>query len=114
MFAACHVGLHDLVPVTAVTGMGKIARASDLGHYLPLTGREPQLSQTGPAWIVTVHADLPQPGGGGVWNDPACVVIDGQPGWFAVGTITDPSTGIVYPRASDTIAPDRALPSLAP
>jgi hypothetical protein len=112
--AKCHVGDDDLIPFKSVTGAGQIASAKDLGHYLPLTGREPQLGESGPAWIVTVHAELPQPGSNEVWRDPTCVVTDGDSGWFATGPITDVQTGKVTEPEAPAEQPDRRIPPLDP
>ena len=53
-----------------VAGMGKVAAAKDLTRYVPLTGREPQLKEFGPAWVVTVHANMRQPASSELWIDP--------------------------------------------
>lgn len=113
-FAKCHVGDDDLIPLTSVTGAGRIASAKDLAHYMPLTGREPQLGEPGPAWIVTVHAELPQPGSNEAWTDPTCVVTDGESGWFATGPITDVQTGKVTAPEAPAKQPDRRVPPLDP
>jgi hypothetical protein len=112
VFAKCHIG--DMVLLKAVTSMGKIASAQDLEHYVPLTGREPQLSEPGPAWIVTVHDSLPQPGSTELWSDPTCVVTDQEFGWFATGPVTDTSTDKVIQPEAPAKPPDRGLPPLAP
>lgn len=107
-------GIGDQIELKKVTGMGMIASPGDLPHYVPLTGREPQLAESGSAWIVTVHADIPQPGGSEVWTDPTCVVTGEESGWWATGPVTDTATGnVIQPRAPIQ-QPDRSIPPLAP
>ena len=110
--AKCHVG--DMIPISSVTGMGQVASAADLVHYVPLTGREPQLREAGPAWIIQVHADVPQPGSGEIWTDPTCVVTQNDFGYFATGPVRNAATGAVVTPAPPIIHPDRKLPPLAP
>jgi hypothetical protein len=81
---------------------------------VPLTGREPQLSEPGPAWIVTVHADIVQPAGNEIWTDPTCVVTGEESGWWATGPVTDTATGKVKPSTIQLQPPDRRIPPLAP
>lgn len=114
IFGKCHIGDDDLVPFKYVTGMGKIESARDLLHYVPLTGREPQLAESGPAWIVTVHRNLPQPGSNESWADPTCVVTDQEFGWFATGPVTNTATGKVIEPEAPIQLPDRSIPPLAP
>jgi hypothetical protein len=73
VFAACHIGDLDQVPIAKVTGVGEIASMKDILHYVPLTGREPQIKAPGPVWIVTVHYDMFQPGAATRrgWTQPA-------------------------------------------
>jgi hypothetical protein len=114
VFSKCHIGDTDMILFKRVTGMGRLPAASDLPHFVPLTGREPQLKETGPVWVVTVHADIPQPGSSEVWTDPTCVVTDREFGWFATGPITDTATGKVTQPEQPAQLPDRVLPTLAP
>ena len=110
--AKCHIG--DMIPIEKVTGMGQIAAAKDLIHYLPLTGREPQLREEGPAWIIQIQAEVPQPGSTEVWIDPTCVVTQGEFGYFATGPVRDTATGKVLTPEPPVMPPDRTLPPLAP
>ena len=110
----CHVGDHDLVPIANVTGMGKIASPKDLSRYVPLTGREPQLLDDGPAWIVTTHMNLAQPGGDEVWTDPTCVATRNELGWYATGPVTIASTGSARSPEPPKTPPDLIVPPLAP
>lgn len=107
-------GIGDQIELKRVTGMGMIASPEDLPHYVALTGREPQLAESGPAWVVTVHADLPQPGGNEVWTDPTCVVTGDEFGRWATGPVTDSATGKVRPSTIEVQQPDRSIPPLAP
>ena len=110
--AKCHIG--DMIPIAKVTGMGQIASATDLYRYIPLTGREPQLREEGPAWIIQVHAELPQPGSNEVWIDPTCVVTQDDFGYFATGPVRNAATGALFTPEAPAIPPDRKLPALAP
>jgi hypothetical protein len=110
-FAKCHIG--DMILISRVTGMGQIASAKNLAHYLPLTGREPQLEEAGPAWMIQIRGDVPQPGGE-VWTAPTCVVTRGEFGWFATGPVRDTKTGQVLTSKLPASTPDATLPALAP
>lgn len=112
VLAQCNVG--EQITIDKVTGMGKIASASDLARYVPLTGREPQLKERGPAWIVTVAAELPQPGSTELWVNPTCVVTDGDAGYFATGPVKDLATGKTMTPEKPATPPDLRLPPLAP
>lgn len=112
VLARCNVG--EQIAIDKVTGMGKIASASDLARYVPLTGREPQLKEGGPAWIVTVAAELPQPGSTELWVDPTCVVTDGDAGYFATGPVKDLATGTTMTPEKPATPPDLRVPPLAP
>jgi hypothetical protein len=108
-FAKCHIG--DTVSFTEVAGMGEIDPVSDVPHYVPLTGREPQLQEHGAAWVVQVRGDILQRGGE-IWTDPTCIVTEHDFGYFATGPVTVVSTGKVFPPEAPTIVPDRTLPPL--
>jgi hypothetical protein len=114
VFAACHLGDHDQIPIAKVRGVGVIASMKDILHYVPLTGREPQLASRGPVWIVTVHYDMFTPGGPDVMVDPTCIVTGDEAFWYATGGSRNSATGKVTPPESPANAPDRAVPSLAP
>jgi len=109
--AACHVG--DQFSTAQVVGAGEIAPAGDVWHYVPLTGREPILATAGPAWVIQLRAAVPQPGGGGVWTDPTCIVTNEDAGFLATGPVTDDG-GTVHQPPAPTRLPDRRLPPLAP
>ena len=112
VMAKCHIGDGDMVSLKAVTGMGKIASASDLTHYVPFTGREPQLKESGAAWVVQVSGDFFQRDGE-VWTNPTCVVTESTFGYFATGPVTLQNGDKVQPEAPAS-PPDRVLPPLAP
>jgi hypothetical protein len=109
--AKCHIG--DMVPIEKVIGMGQISSAKDLYRYIPLTGREPQLREEGPAWIIQMLAELPQPGSNEVWIDPTCVVTQDDFGYFATAPVRN-ATGTLLTPEAPAIPPDRKLPPLAP
>jgi hypothetical protein len=109
--AACHVG--DQFSRAQVVGAGEIALAGDVWHYVPLTGREPILATAGPVWVIQLRAAVPQPGGGGVWTDPTCIVTNEDAGFLATGPITD-NSGTVHEPLTPAKVPDRRLPPLAP
>ena len=112
VLAKCNIG--EQIPLSEVTGMGKVASASALVHYVPLTGREPQVKEVGPAWVITIHADLPQPGSTELWTDPTCVVTERDAGWYATGPVTNLSTGkTMYPERPSS-PPLLRVPPLAP
>lgn len=102
-----HIGTENIV------GMGRIMRAQDAWHYVPLTGREPELQTSSPAWIITFRGEVNMPRGQEVWLEPTCMVIDGQPGFYATGPVILPSGAVATPLPA-TAAPDRRLPPLAP
>lgn len=108
----CNIG--DQIELGKVTGMGKIPQASDLARYVPLTGREPQLKEAGAAWIVTISAELPQPGSTEHWINPTCVVTDGDVGYFATGPVKDVATGKTVPPEKPAVSPEFLVPQLAP
>jgi hypothetical protein len=118
VFAICRIG--EFIPIGEVAGMAKLPVARDLTHYVPLTGREPQLKDAGPAWVIQIHGDItqynggsPSPGGA-IWTDPICVVTSSGFGYFATGPITDAATGTTTEPERPATPPDRSLPSLAP
>lgn len=114
VFDSCHIGDDDLVPFDRVTGMGSVAAAKDVVRYVPLTGREPQLKESGTVWMVTIDLDLPQPGSSEVWADPTCIVTDQESGWFATGPVTNTATGEVMQPELPSKEPDLVLPPLVP
>ena len=112
VLAKCNIGEH--IPLERVTGMGKIPSAGDLARYVPLTGRERQLKESGPAWVVTIDAEVPQPGSTELWINPTCVVTDGDAGWYATGPVTDLSTGKTMLPEKPARPPEFRVPPLVP
>jgi len=111
VFAACHVG--DMITIDRVSGMAELPSAVDLPHFVPFTGREPQLKASGTVWVVQIRGDVQQRGNE-IWTDPTCVVTSDDAGYFATGPVTHTATGkTIQPEAPPT-PPDRALPPLAP
>jgi hypothetical protein len=96
-----------------VAGMGKVPAAKDLTTFVPLTGREPQLKEPGPAWVVQIHGDVLQRGGE-IWTDPTCVVTMNDSGYYATGPVKSTATGRVVMPEAPANAPTRGLPPLAP
>lgn len=74
-----------------VVGMGKIPHARDAYKYVPLTGREPDLKNDLPVWIVAFKGILRMPRGGELAIDPICLLTELEPGpmfmlpWGTVG-----------------------------
>jgi hypothetical protein len=112
VLGTCNIG--EQIPLERVTGMGKIASAADLARYVPLTGRERQLKESGPAWVVTVNAEVPQPGSTELWFNPTCVVTDGDAGYYATGPVTDLSTGKTMLPEKPPNPPEFRVPPLVP
>ena len=109
-FAKCHIG--DMILISRVSGMGQIASAKNLPHYIPLGGGAPLLGDGGPGWVIQIRGDVPQPGGE-VWTDPTCVVTQSDFGWFATGPVTNTATGKVVTPKLPVSVPDATLPPLA-
>lgn len=109
--AKCHIG--DMIPMSEVSGMAQLSAAGEITHYVPLTGREPQLRETGPVWVIQIHGDVQEPGGE-IWTDPTCVVTRSDVGYFATGPVTKVATGSVLLPEAPATPPDRELPTLAP
>lgn len=110
VMAKCRIG--DFVPINQVAGIAKLPAASDLPHYVPLTGREPELKEPGPLWVVQIKGDLSMRYG--IWTDPICLVTNSEVGYMATGTTTDYKTGKTTQPEPPAVAPDRTLPPLAP
>lgn len=113
ILAKCHVSAGDQVSFDRVVGMAKIPTAADIVHYVPLSGREPQLRDPGPAWVVQLRGDFLQRGGE-IWTDPTCVVTTTDSGFFATGLVRNTQTGQTFTPEPPVMVPDRALPPLAP
>jgi hypothetical protein len=110
----CQIGAGYLVSLDRVVGMAKLPTAADIVHYVPLSGHEPQLRDPGPAWVVQLRGDIPQPKIGEIWTDPTCVVTTTDSGYFATGLVTKTNTGQTFTPEPPVMVPDRTLPPLAP
>jgi hypothetical protein len=111
VFSKCHIG--DAIPIDEVAGMAKLPAVGDLTHYVGLTGREPQLKEPGPVWVIQIKGDVPQMNGE-IWTNPICFVSNSDFGYFATGPITNPATGTTTQPEPPAVTPDRRLPALAP
>ena len=109
--AKCHIG--DMIVIKKVAGMAQLPVAADLLHYAPLTGREPQLKEAGPVWVIQIKGDVQQMGNE-IWTNPTCVVTGSDHGYFATGPVTNTATGETVQPEAPAVAPDRTLPPLAP
>jgi hypothetical protein len=109
--AKCHI--RDMIEIGKVAGMAQLPNAAELLRYVPLTGREPQLKEAGPVWVIQIKGDV-QEMGGEVWTNPICVVTESDFGYFATGPVTNTSTGKTTQPEAPAAAPDRTLPPLAP
>jgi hypothetical protein len=110
----CQIGAGYQVSLDRVVGMAKLTTAADIVHYVPLSGREPQLRDPGPAWVVELRGDIPQPKIAEIWTDPTCVVTTTDSGYFATGLVTKTETGQTFRPQPPGMVPDRVLPPLAP
>ena len=110
-FEKCHIG--DMIPIEKVAGMGQVSSAKDLLHYVPLTGREPQLQEESPAWVIQITGELRQRGNE-IWIDPTCIVTANDFGFYATGPVRNTETGQVLEPEPPSKPPDRSLPPLVP
>jgi hypothetical protein len=109
-FAKCHLG--DQYSFDHVAGMGQVPTAMDLLHYVPLNGREPQLKEDGPAWVIQFRGDLPMRDG--FWTDPICVVTAETSGFYATGPTKGWNMETRNSPEPPSVPPDRTLPPLIP
>ena len=107
---ACQI---EALGTNAVAGAGLVPSASRVRDYAGLTGREPELATSAPAWVFQISGPVPQLLAGETWIDPICVVIDGAPGWWATGDVVMQNGTRVTPLPIPS-APIYALPPLAP
>ena len=110
-FEKCHIG--DIIPIQRVAGMGQVPAAKDLLHYVPLTGREPQVKEESPAWVIQIRGEVQQRGSE-IWIDPTCIVTEGDFGFYATGPVKNASTGEVLEPEPPPTPPDRTLRPLVP
>lgn len=99
------------IGIDAISGMGLLDAATHARTYAPLTGREPELMNDSPAWMIQFKGEVPMPlHQYEVWIDPICIVIDGASHWYATGPVAGPH-GTVPPLPVDD-APTLSLPPL--
>ena len=110
-FEKCHIG--DMIPIEKVAGMGQVSSAKDLLHYVALTGREPQLQEESPAWVIQITGEVQQRGNE-IWIDPTCIVTANDLGFYATGPVRSTETGQVLEPEPPSERPDRSLPPLVP
>jgi hypothetical protein len=110
VFATCRIG--EWIPIREVAGMAKLPAASDLTHYVPLTGRGPELKEPGPLWVIQINGDLTMRSE--IWTDPIYFVTNSDFGYLGTGRITNTATGKTPQPEAPAVAPDRSLPPLAP
>ncbi|MBA2719026.1 MAG: hypothetical protein H0U52_07275 [Chloroflexi bacterium] len=110
VFVKCRIG--DFIPMKQVAGMGKLPAGGDLTHYVPLTGREPELKEPGPVWVIQIRGDVSM--GDQIWTDPICLVTNSEAGYMATGATTPYGTTKVTQPEAPPVPPDRDLPPLAP
>ena len=110
-FERCHIG--DMIPIEKVAGMGQVPSARDLLHYVPLSGREPQLQVESPAWVIQIKGEVQQRGNE-IWIDPTCIVTANDFGFYATGPVKNSETGQVLEPEPPSKPPDRTVPPLVP
>jgi len=97
-----------------ITGMGQVPSARDVYHYVPMTGREPELENDGPAWVVQFHGEFPMLKIAETWTDPVCIATADSFGFYAVGVTRQNASDITTTPEPPPIPPDRTLPPLVP
>lgn len=105
--------------IEQLQGIGIVAHAHLLPHYVPLAGGEPEIQSDQPAFVAyfdkTVRIALRGGEGAPPYVDiqgATCVVIDGYPVWFQTGTKTDPEGKTSTPLPAKNW--DRRLPAPLP
>lgn len=110
VFATCRIG--EFIPINEIDGMAKLPAAADLAHYVPVTGREPLLKQSGPVWVIQIKGDVPARQE--IWTNPVCYVTNSDFGYLGTGPITNAATGKTTQPEEPAVPPDRQLPALVP
>ena len=113
VLARCHIGEGEPIPLAKVTAMAQLADGSELAHFVPLTGREPELAEPDPVWVVQVDAEVWERGGE-VWIDPTCIATARGSGYYATGPVRNVATGREFAPPTPPMPPDRTLPELQP
>ena len=96
-----------------VDRMGLVPRARDIPRYIPLDPDSPEIQSDRPAWVVVFKGEVPMWKQGESWFDPACVVIDGQSGFFGIGPVRM-RDGAMWTPPPPERSPDLQLPKLPP
>jgi hypothetical protein len=93
-----------------VTGLGKVAPASEAVKYVGLDGA-PEIATTDPAWVITTSGWITLPLGRPM-KDPTCVFVNDAAYWYVTGDTRSDDGVIVTPMP---VAPrELRLPPLAP
>jgi hypothetical protein len=109
---SCGITGVDGFGLDRVAGMGEIGDAREAPRYVNLTGQEPEIQVSEPAWLIQLQGEIPLPRGLGTAIDPTCVVIDGVNYLFMTGPYT--ADGKTYAPLVPASPPDLLLPPLAP
>ena len=110
VFEKCQIDFG--VPKSEIVGMGMIGEPTDLPRFVALTGREPQLSDQGPTWVIQIHGEMRTPAGE-LWTDPTCVVTANDSGWYATGPVMNVADRTITTPLPATRSPDLGLPALS-
>ena len=112
---ACGVREHP----NQIEGIGILSDTSLLPHYLPLTGREPEIKRGGPVFAVLFSGTIQLPLRGGIGGAAfidveraSCVLLDGSPGWWVTGPWVDSAGRRGTPEPA--LFMDRTLPAPLP
>lgn len=101
----------------AIDRMGLIPVAAVAPEYVRVTAAAPQLTTNAlsPAWVIEFRGERPDPMAGQSWIDATCIVIDGEPVFYATGPVRDLETGRIergyYPSKPP---PQKSLPAVLP
>ena len=92
---------------------GRIPSARDIGHYIRVTGREPEFDTDEPVFVLQFFGEIRLPSGRGeTWIDPICFVVGDRSGFMATGDVRGPDGSVSSPQPAP--APDRSLPQVMP
>ena len=92
-----------------VAGIGLVPHATDTPRF-GLSAEAPMLKVSAAAWVIQIRGEIRQLHSGEMWIDPTCVVIDGEPGFYATGPVRSLATG----RILRGYWPDRGTASVPP
>ena len=96
--------------ISLVVGMARLASARDVGKYMLTGGKEPELNDDSPVWLVQLRGKVVYRS----WTNfnPVCMVKDGQV--FNYAPYGGVSGGKTWYPPEDFVQPTLALPPLAP